>query len=168
MTLDDLQARCSDCPECEARWRWAGHPGPAGHKIAVYVDKQRYPVRRTVFELYKGRPVKKGYCIVSDCTDDKCMNPELLREVSKTQLINRMVKAGIIHHAAHKASLGLARRRRESKIGPERAREIYHAEGLQKDIAAKYGVTRQAVNYIKNQKNYRHIHDNNPFQGLMP
>ena len=34
------------------------------------------------------------------------------------------------------------------------------------EIAKLFGVTPQAVRNIKNQKNYRYIH-NNPFQGLL-
>jgi hypothetical protein len=167
MQLQDIQSRCTLCPECDTNWRWAGHPGPVGHKIAVYVNKKRYPVRRTVFELHKGRPVKKGHCIVTDCADDKCMNPELLREVSKAGVVKREIEAGLIHHAGHKANVALARRRRPSKLGDEKAKEIFLEDAPPGEIAAREGVSRQAVSYIKNQRTYRHIH-NNPFKGLMP
>ncbi len=167
MTLTDIQSRCTLCAECDTNWRWAGHPGPAGYKIAVYVNKKRYPVRRTVFELHKGRPVKKGYCVVTDCADEKCMNPELLREVSKAGVVKREIKAGLILNAAHKAKLQLARRQRESKLGAEKAMAIYLEDASPSEIAAREGVSRQAVREIKNQRTYKHIH-NNPFQGLMP
>lgn len=166
MKLEDIKARCCHCDECDTDWLWNGHPGPAGHKIAIYVNKRRYPVRRTVFELHAGRAVRKGYCVVTDCANEKCMNPLLLREVTKKGVVKRQIAQGKILNAAHKAKLQVARKPREHELGPEKAMEIYLADGDIKDIAAKAGVSRQAVGYIKNQKTYRHIH-NNPFQGLM-
>lgn len=165
MQLQDIQSRCTLCQECDTNWRWSGHPGPAGHKIAVYVNKKRFPVRRTVFELHKGRPVKKGHCIVTDCADDKCMNPELLREVTKAAVVKREIEAGLILHAGHKANVVLARRKRDSKL-QDKAMAIYLEDAPRTELAAKHGCSRQAVGQIKNQKTHRHIH-NNPFQGLL-
>lgn len=166
MTLTELQSRCTLCPECDTNWLWAGHPSTAGHKIVVRINKKRYPVRRTIFELHKGRAVKKGHCIVTDCANAKCMNPELLREVTKAGVIKREIEAGLILNAAHKASVILGSRRRPSKLG-DKALEIFQSDLSSTELAKKYGVSRQAVNYLKNQKTHRHIH-NNPFQGLMP
>lgn len=166
MKLEDIKARCTLCPDCEANWRWAGHPATAAHRVAVQIDGKRHLVRRTIFELHTGRPVKKGYCVITECSGDKCMNPELLREITKKALLKRQIEEGRIHNAAHKAKVARARRERDCKLGPEKAMEVYLAEGDFKDIAAKHGVSRQAVGQIKSQKTYRYIH-NNPFQGLM-
>lgn len=166
MTLTDLQSRCTLCPECETMWRWAGHPAAAAHRVAVQIDGKRHLVRRTIFELHNGRPVKKGYCVITECPGEKCMNPALLREITKKALLKRQIEAGRIYSAAHKAKVALARRARDCKLGPEKAMEIYLTDGELKAIAAQHGVSRQAVGQIKSQKTYRYIH-NNPFQGLM-
>lgn len=166
MTLDDLQSRCGHCPECDTNWRWTGHPNTTPHRVVVQINGKRHPVRRTIFELAKGRPVKKGYCVVSDCADERCMNPELLRDVSKATVLKREIAAGLILHAGHKANVVLARRQRESKLGEQKAMEIYLEDAPTRELAVKHGVTPQAVRNIKNQKNYRYIH-NNPFQGLL-
>lgn len=162
-----IQDKCKFCQECETMWSYVGNPcyGNEAYKLYIQVDKVRYPVRQTVYEFFKKRPRSKEKVLITQCPNKRCMNPDMIKQVNRRDVIVQTIKEGKMHNVTHRAKIEKANAWR-NKLTDEQAREIWEAEGANGEIAKRYGVSRQTVNRIKlGQRRISRI-DTNPFAGL--
>lgn len=118
-------------------------------------------VRRVLWTARVGRPPRKDYVIVCSCESEGCVNPEHLKEITRSQLL-----AGRRKSLAHKLALARsARAGKRAKLTPEQVREIRHSDEPQREIAARMGVTPGHVSGIRLNKWCRDA-NGNPFAGL--
>lgn len=160
--MDDIQARCTECPECGEKWNWTGNHQNAIHHATIERNKTRINVRKAVFAAFHGE-IPDGEVLTTKCENRKCLNPELTAAVHRGDVIRKMVADGVIHNAAHLAARTKARRERGTKLSMEIAREIRASELSAREEAEKRGTTHQMVSLIRQNKSYRDV---NPFTGL--
>ena len=161
--LDDIQARCTECPECGEVWNWTGNHKKAMHHAVIERNKMRINVRRAVWSAFNPPP-KEGYVITTKCENPQCINPKLIISVHRGYVIRKMIEDGVIHNAAHLAARTKARRERgTTKLNMDIAREIRQSDLSAREFAKKLGVTHQMVLLIRQGKFYREV---NPFTGL--
>ena len=159
MTL--AASRIKPCPVCGGH-AWAGGNQNKMHSAGVEIDEMRYPIRRAAYIVAGGRPLKKDEVIFNTCEHPQCVAS--LKPVKKSAVPKILTEQGKIHNAAHRAAKAIALRARASNgIGIERARQIREATGTNKDIAAAFGISRQAASRIRLGQSY---HEANPFSGL--
>jgi len=165
MTLDDLQARCTDCEECDTRWSWAATLAGGVSPVMKHKGKTVLP-RRALWEIKTGKPVPSGICIVTTSHNPKCCNPDLLAAVSKAYVVRRTAKTGAFSTLAFRAKVAKGKRK-DSKLADEAVADIRTGNDTPEAAAQKHGITRAYVCMLRNNR-FRREFTNNPFQGLMP
>ena len=141
------------CPESEC-WIWEASTVGNGYG-QIRVHGRLVLAHRLSFELHK-EPIPEndsyhGMCVLHKCDTPRCVNPDHLLLGTHEDNVDDMMQKG-----RHKVVMGSAHV--NAKLTEEQALEIFHAEGDQKEIAARYGVTQAAVSLIKRKKNWKHIH----------
>lgn len=166
MNLDDvkarIQARCAICPECGAKWLWVGNNSTEMHRAMIEVDGKRYGVKTTVYKATYGDPVRP--CVVTTCHEPACLNPELLKSVSKRHIVMRSIKEGKILNAEHRLMIVKGRRSRDTKLDMEKAQTIRSSDKPMKELARDYGVSPETIRRVKSMEQW--VPFSNPFSGL--
>lgn len=142
--IDQINARCVEVGDC---WEWQGAMQACGSTPTVRVKGKTIGVRRLLLQ-HLGVNVRGKVCTYK-CGNALCVNPEHLEAIGRKKLSRRLVKetnytAGVLRKVklAEKA-------RHRSKLTIEIALEIRQAEGTQREIAARYGVSQATVSCIK-------------------
>lgn len=164
MQLQDIQARCTYCEECDTRWAWAATMSRGVSPVMKYKQKTILP-RRALWEMKTGKPVPAGICIVTTCRNPKCCNPELLAAVSKAYVIKRTAATGAFSTLAFRAKVARGKRK-TSKLSDEAVADIRSGDDPPEVAAQKHGITKAYVHMLRKNR-FRKEFTNNPFQGLM-
>lgn len=150
VVLTKIQESCGLCPECDSMWNWMGNNKKKMPKASVEIDKLRYPVRRNLYQLVKGRRVPDSYVVATTCDCPTCINPELLKAVSRGQLLSDLEDKGKIWNQQHKVAVKIARRMRgDCKLSEGAASKIRMSGIATKELAEEYKVSHEAINMVK-------------------
>lgn len=148
--MSDAMARFSAkyqaVTECGC-WLWTGSSNPLGYGT-FKLDGKAQMAHRASWMLHNG-PIPAGLCVCHKCDTPACVNPDHLFLGTNADNVADMVRKGRQSTARGEAS-GLA------KITEREAVEIFQAAGLQRDIAARYGVHQVQVSAIKCRLTWAH------------
>lgn len=160
--LSRIHERCAVCPECGEKWLWIGNHADEPHRAAMEVNGVRYPVRKTLYRAAVGEPHRP--CVTTTC-QTACMNPAMLRAVSKAHIVKRSISEGKILNARHKMKVLSVIRSRNTKLDMEKADVIRCSDRSTRDLAKEYGVSRQTIHRVKTMQQWQPV--GNMFAGLM-
>jgi hypothetical protein len=114
-----------------------------GYGRTSYCGKHTY-AHRVAYELYRQHPGE--LCVLHECDNRRCCNPEHLFLGTRADNIEDMWKKGRQSDAAQRATYGNAR------LSEEDVREIRHryatGAGTQGEIGEAFGITQTAVSGI--------------------
>lgn len=152
-----LSIEVGDCWEWQGALQW-NSPVP----VMNYRRKVK-PVRRHIAE-HLGLPTE-GKLATCNCGNQMCVNPDHVVMVTRKKLQQRIAKD--LRHAANPVRMKKLsdKARAIGKLTLEQALEIREAEGKQREIAARYGVTQATVSAIKRGVTWRDY--SNPFAQLI-
>lgn len=160
--IEAIRAACQEVGDC---WEWQGacdHKAPTmrldGTRRAVA------PVRRVILDL-QGK-LKPSLFAVAGCGNHRCVNPDHIRQLTRSQLQSRTAKEwNLAANPARSAKISAARRAAGVKLTQEFVDEM-RAQGMTSRAAAKqYGVAQStALQALRGDtwKDYT-----NPFAALM-
>lgn len=158
--IEQINARCIDVGDC---WEWQGAMQACGSTPMVRIKQKTISVRRLLLQ-HLGVNVQGKVCTYK-CGNALCVNPEHLEAVSRKKLSKRVAES--TRYAANvmrKAKLACKARTR-SKLTAEQVAEIKQAEGTQRQIAARYGVSQATISSIMRGRTWRDY--TNPFTQLL-
>jgi hypothetical protein len=158
LSLESRVRLLSGPPTKQGCMPWLGYVQPDGYG-ALSVNGRRKSAHRTAFELAHG-PVASGLMVRHVCNNRRCVNVRHLRLGTAADNQRDKVIAG---RQARGEENGRA------KLTEDDARLIYYrlTTGARvTDLAREFGITRRAVRFIREGKNWKHIHSK-PRQALM-
>lgn len=126
---------------------------PEGRKISILI-------RRKLWELKNGRPPRRSYVVIAKCGTHGCVEPEHLREMSRSLLQRGKAKSVEHRMALTKA----ARERKSNKLTQEAVNDIRYGEGTVVEKAQRYGITTDYVCDVLAHRCWKDI--SGPFAGL--
>ncbi len=160
--ISRIHERCAVCPECGEKWLWIGNHASKPSRAFMEVGGVRYRVRKTLYRATVGEPHRA--CVTTAC-NPACMNPALLKAVSKAFIIKRSISEGKILDVRHKMKVVSALRARIAKLDVAKADVIRCSDRSTRDLAREYGVSRQTIHRVKTMQQWKPA--GSPFAGLM-
>ena len=157
-----LEARCVRDGKCLV-WSMSTRDGvPQANLFDPETGKKgTFNVRREAWRLRVGRPPRKGYVIVCTCETGKCVEPEHLKEISRSQLHKGKPKSEAHRLAIAKA----AKTKKNAKLSDEALQDIRTSDDPLPVCAARHGVSVSHVSGIRLGKWCKEVVAN-PFAGL--
>jgi hypothetical protein len=145
--------------DCEGNCMlWRLGTNDAGYPMAR-VDGKPRNMRRYVYQKHMGMTIRPGSVVAARCGQKLCLSPECLIQRTRSQVTsksysngNRDTPAEYLRRQRAAVSQGKA------KLDQAKANEIrvaFSAGERALDIAARYGVSRHAVNDIVANKTWR-------------
>ena len=145
-------------PDDTQCWEWQGaYKRPNGYGN-FKVGKRNVPAHRLAWELFHGHP--GDLFVLHRCDNRKCCNPKHLFLGTHQDNMDDMVAKG---RSSRRDMRGT--RNPSSKLTPEQVREIVDLMAVgknNKQIAARYGITHQAVSAIRHGKVWGHLTGRSP------
>ena len=157
--LEWAEARAARVDDCLV-WKQAFNGSAPQACLGDRDEKETVNVRRKLWSLRAGRPARRGYVVVCKCETYGCIEPEHLKEMSRSQLLRGKPLAPTHRIALTKA----ARSRSNNKLTADDVHDIRHGEGSVEEKAARYGIGVKYVEDIIRQRCWRDL--SNPFAGL--
>ena len=144
-------------------WEWTGATQANAPTPTMNYKGRVGSVRRFLAEA-QGKSIK-GKLVTCKCRNELCVNPDHLLVVTRKRL-QEMVSKERKYTSNPVRMKKLADKAREnSKLTSELAAEVREADGTQREIAARYGVSQATVSVIKRGKTWRDYF--NPFIQLI-
>ncbi len=144
-------------------WEWTGATQSNAPTPMMNYKGRVGSVRRFLAEA-QGKSIK-GKLVTCKCRNELCVNPDHLLVVTRKRL-QEMVSKERKYTSNPVRMKKLADKAREnSKLTSELAAEVREADGTQREIAARYGVSQATVSVIKRGKTWRDYF--NPFIQLI-
>lgn len=164
MTMDQLierlRKRTEEVGEC---WEWHGALQSNAPTPVMRHEGTTMAVRR-VIAIVAGLQLT-GRLATHKCGNPLCVNPDHVAMVTRKRLQKRIATT-IQYHASPVRMQKLAdKARSKAKLTMDLAEQIRQAEGPQRQIAARFGVTQATVSVIKRGKTWRDY--SNPFAQLI-
>ena len=157
--IERIRRHVDEVGDC---WEWTGALQP-GAPTPVMRYKQRTSQVRRFIALAQGKPLD-GKLATCKCRNELCVNPDHVIVVTRKRLQAMVAKErNYATHPARMKKISDAARAR-GKLTLELALEIREAEGPQREIALRYGITQATVHAIKSGKTWRDY--TNPFAAL--
>ena len=127
---------------------WLGAKGANGYgQIGLPRSPGRkgemVPAHRVALELYLGRPLQDGMDVMHSCDNGLCVEPQHLSEGSRSHNMRDCVLRGRHRHAVLAGA-----RNPQAKLTPDDVLAIRASSLSQKDLAARFGVSRAQVGRI--------------------
>lgn len=142
-------------------WKQSFNGNAPQASIGDGAEKETVNVRRKLWAMKIGRPPRSGYVVVCRCDTHGCIEPEHLKEISRSQML-----AGRTMSPQHRLAITKsARNRSTSKLTQEAVDDIRYGEGDVSEKAARYGITEKYVEDIIRQRSWRDL--SSPFAALM-
>ena len=110
------------------------------------------PAYRAMLRLTKGDPPTPKHEAAHSCGNGHlgCINPKHLRWATHLENEADKIAHGTVAHGE---------RNGHAKLTQDQVLYIRTASGLQKDIAAKFGIDQSMVSFIKRRRNWAHLKD---------
>jgi len=144
-------------------WEWNGATQSNSPTPAINWKRKVQPVRR-LLASEMGKQIT-GKFVTCKCRNELCVNPDHLLIVTRKRLQEMLAKERNYQVSPVRMKKLADKARLTSKLTVELAAEIREAEGTQRAIAARYGVTQSTVSVIKRGKTWRDY--SNPFAQLI-
>lgn len=158
--LDRVRRLVIEVGDC---WEWQGALQWNSPVPVLNYNGKVGPVRRHIAEEL-GLPLQ-GKLATCNCGNQLCVNPEHVVMITRKRLQQRIAKD--LRRAVNPVRMKKLsdRARAAGKLTLEQAQAIREAEGKQREIAARFGVTQATVSAIKRGKTWRDY--SNPFAQLI-
>lgn len=144
-------------------WEWQGAMQSSAPTPMINYQRRCQPVRRLLAkEMGK---VIDGKFVTCKCRNELCVNPDHLLVVTRKRLQELVSKERNYQISPVRMKKLADKARLHSKLTVELAAEVREAEGKQRDIAARYGISQATVSVIKRGKTWRDY--SNPFAQLI-
>jgi hypothetical protein len=127
-------------------WLWTQCVDAVGYGIGAK-NRNKTSAHRLSYEAFNG-PIPSGLCVRHSCDVKTCVNPAHLSVGTTQDNTDDKVSRG-----RHARGMGVG----TSKLTDTEVLEIYEALGSHTAVGARYGVTRQAVAYIRSGKSWAHL-----------
>lgn len=149
--------------EVGACWEWQGALQTKAPVPTMNFNGKVGPVRRHIAE-HMGMQVE-GKLATTSCCNPLCVNPDHIALLTRKKLQQRVARN--IRYAGNPVRMKKLsdRARANGKLTLEQAQAIREAEGKQREIAARFGVTQATVSAIKRGRTWRDY--SNPFAQLI-
>lgn len=158
--VEQINARCIEVGDC---WEWQGALQACGSTPTVKVKGKVISVRRLLLK-HLGVNVHGKVCTYK-CGNALCVNPDHLEAIGRKKLSRRLVKQTNYTASIVRRARLADRARHRGKLTLELVQEIKQAEGTQRAIAARFGVSQTTVSCIKRSKTWKDYA--NPFAQLL-
>lgn len=129
-------------------WEWMGAHHAAGYGL-LYIGDSMKLTHRYSYELHWGE-IPPGVFVCHHCDNPSCVNPAHLFLGNHDDNMADMTSKGRQNHGKGSAKLT------EAQVSEIR-RAYERGSITHKELAAKYGVTREAISNIIQRRNWRHI-----------
>lgn len=147
-------------------WNWTGALQSCGSTPAMRWQGKVAAVRRLILLDRDGRAPSGGvYLATYNCGNPLCVNPEHM-----TWALRRTVQRRTTREQRHQSDIVRCKKladqaRARGKLTPELAAAVREAEGVQHEIAARFGISQATVSAIKTGRTWRN-YVASPFAGL--
>lgn len=129
-------------------WEWQASKDPFGYGVfAMAGSNDLHRAHRVSWMLHNGRKPGRR-CVLHQCDNPPCVNPHHLRLGDRAQNARERVERNRQKKGSDNA---------RSKLTESEVKLILSAPGLQKDIAACFGVHQSTISNIRTKKNWGHI-----------
>lgn len=138
-------------------WIWLGVKDKDGYgkikSTPIEGKKKILTVHRVMYERYK-EPIPAGMFILHSCDNPSCCNPEHLSVGTAQDNSNDMKRKGRSKapSTAYKKGHGAGESNIKTKLTKEDVEFIRGYDGLQKDLATMFGVTRDTIYKITSRQ----------------
>lgn len=144
-------------------WEWNGATQTKSPTPMINYQRKVKPVRRLLAETL-GKNIT-GKFVTCKCRNELCVNPDHLLIVTRKRLQEIVSKERNYTSNPVRMKKLADKARLNSKLTLELAAEIREAEGTQRAIAARYGISQATVSVIKRGVTWRDY--SNPFAQLI-
>lgn len=144
-------------------WEWQGAMQSTAPTPMMNYKRVCQPVRR-VLAREMGKAIE-GKFVTCKCRNELCVNPDHLLVVTRKRLQELVSKERNYTGTPMRRKKLADKARLRSKLTIELAAEVRDAEGTQREIAARYGISQATVSVIKRGKTWRDY--SNPFAQLI-
>jgi hypothetical protein len=144
-------------------WEWHGAMQARSPTPMIQYKRRVKPVRRLLAETL-GKNVT-GKFVTCKCRNELCVNPDHLLIVTRKRLQEIVNKERNYTSSPVRMKKLADKARLKPKLTLELAAEIREAEGTQRQIAARYGISQATVSVIKRGVTWRDY--SNPFAQLI-
>lgn len=145
-------------------WEWRAAVQKCGSTPVMRWEGKVKAVRR-LLAIEQNLQFANGKLATSKCGNWMCVHPDHVHTVTRAKLQQRIAKEMQFHTNPLRMKKLAMQARKRSRLNEELAQEIREAEGTQRAIAARYGITQATVSCIKCGKTWRDY--TNPFTALM-
>jgi hypothetical protein len=145
-------------------WKWTGAMQSCGATPTMRWQGKTQAVRRLI--LLERGPAPAGKPIATyTCGNSLCVHPDHTAW-TKRQLVQQRTTREQGHQNSTVRNKKIADKARQNgKLTYEQALDVREAEGVQHEIAARFGISQATVSAIKRGKTWR-SYTGNPFAGL--
>lgn len=144
-------------------WEWNGAMQSNAPTPAINWKRRCKPVRRVLAEAM-GKAIQ-GKFVTCKCRNELCVNPDHLMVVTRKRLQEMLSKERNYTSNPVRNKKLADKARLKSKLTSELAAEVREADGTQREIAARFGISQATVSVIKRGKTWRDY--SNPFAQLI-
>ena len=144
-------------------WEWTGAMQSNAPTPMINYKQKVQPVRRALAQ-HMGKSITNKL-VTCKCRNELCVNPDHLLVVTRKRLQEMVSKERKYTSNPVRMQKLAAKARAHAKLNPELAAEIREADGTQREIAARYGITQATVSVIKRGVTWRDY--SNPFAQLI-
>ncbi len=157
-----IQGHVVEDGEC---WRWTGALQSCGATPVMRWEKKTKAVRRLI--LSERGPIPRNKMLATyTCGNPMCVHPDHTSWALRKTVQQRTHQERGHQHKATRNKKIADKAREKGKLTHEQALEVREAEGSQRAIAARFGVSQATVSSIKLGKTWR-SYVASPFAGLM-
>lgn len=158
--IDRVRQHIEEIGDC---WEWTGAMQSNAPTPMINYQRKSQPVRRLIAQ-HMGKVIT-GKLVTCKCRNELCVNPDHLLVVTRKRLQEMVSKERKYTSNPVRMRKLAAKARAHGKLTTELAAEIREADGSQREIAARYGVSQSTVSVIKRGVTWRDY--SNPFAQLI-
>lgn len=158
--IERIRRHIEEVGDC---WEWQGAMQSAAPVPVMNYKQSVMPVRRLI-AIERG-VIVKGKFATYRCGNQLCVNPDHVIVVTRQKLQKRIAAETKYQINPVRMQKLATFARARGKLTLELAQAIRDAEGSQRDIAKRFGVTQATVSVIKRGKTWRDY--TNPFTQLI-
>ena len=158
--IERVQKHIEEVGDC---WEWQGAMQSSAPTPMINYKRRCKPVRRVLAEAM-GKAIQ-GKFVTCKCRNELCVNPDHLLIVTRKRLQEMLSKERNYTSNPVRNKKLADKARLNCKLTVELAAEVREAEGTQREIAARFGISQATVSVIKRGVTWRDY--SNPFAQLI-